>query len=320
MGRIELTGLRPDLPIGAMAAFGCFRVCQRLPEFQGSKLGWASSGGSDYAVLYTPGEGSREALIGALVDDVGKAGDRKELTWSEQIKTVSAAEYRQYAEGVLKEATADDRETADWFAAFGSELQVGRDEKLDSTPFDMSVARQKFLADARRLAVGLSEGAGKKGRRAPGAYEEALFGPWLYADDQHSLGWDPSTMKLGAFTYKAPTTMANAGVRAAVWLAFESLPLFPCFYRNGISLPAFRSARREFTFCWPVWRAAIGLETLKSLLAWAGLTEEDPPAAELAARGISTLYRSARFKPNQYLASFRTPELVFGGAAAAGRT
>jgi CRISPR-associated protein Cas1 len=26
------------------------------------------------------------------------------------------------------------------------------------------------------------------------AYREALFGPWKHEDDQHSLGWDPSTM------------------------------------------------------------------------------------------------------------------------------
>jgi hypothetical protein len=125
-------------------------------------------------------------------------------------------------------------------------------------------------------------------------------------------------MKLGAFTYKAPTGMANSGVRAAVWLAFESLPLFPCFYSRGLQLPSFQHARREFTLCWPVWRAPISLDTLKCLLGWATLTQDSPPEEELAARGVTAIYRSARFKPNKYLASFRSPELAFGGVASEG--
>jgi hypothetical protein len=317
MNPIELTGLRADLPIGAMAAFGCLRVCQRLPELRGARLAWAAGG--VHAVLWTPAERSREELVALLIKDVRKAENRDELKWSEQIKTASRDEFRRNAKEALDGATGADHETADWFSAFGSELVLDREGKIESTPFDMSVARQKFLADARRLAAGLSERTGRSGKTATDAYTEALFGPWKYADDQHSLGWDPTTVKLGAFTYKAPTSMANSGVRAAVWLAFESLPLFPCFYSRGLQLPSFRHTRREFTLCWPVWQAPISLDTLKCLLGWAALTQDSLREKELAARGVTALYRSARFKPNKYLASFRAPELAFGGAASVGR-
>ena len=313
MNPIELTGLRADLPIGAMAAFGCLRVCQRLPELRGAKLAWAASG--VHAVLWTPAETSREELVALLMQDVRKAENRDELKWSEQIKTASRDEFRKGAKKALDGATGGDHEAADWFSAFGSELVLDREGRIESTPFDMSVARQKFLADARRLAAGLSERAGRSGKSATDAYTEALFGPWKYADDQHSLGWDPTTMKLGAFAYKAPASMVNSGVRAAVWLAFESLPLFPCFCSRGLQLPSFRHARREFTLCWPVWQAPISLDTLKCLLGLAALTQDSPPEEELAARGVTAVYRSARFKPNKYLANFRTPELAFGGAA-----
>jgi hypothetical protein len=172
----------------------------------------------------------------------------------------------------------------------------------------MSVARQRFLADVLKTSAQLN---------TVKSYEEALFGPWRYQDDQHSLGWDPSTLKLGAFTYRAPTTMANTGVRAAVWLAFESLPLFPCFYRaewpRGLRVRGFERRKREFYFCWPVWNGGIGLETLATLLGFTTSGETD----DLAARGISALYRSERFKPNQYMTSFRPAELAFGGASAA---
>src|SRR5450759_3009297 len=145
-------------------------------------------------------------------------------------------------------------------------------------------------AELLAFLPGLSEAKpGRNDKSSAESYREALFGPWRYEDDQHSLGWDPSTMKLGAFTYKAPTSMANAGVRAAVWLAFESLPLFPCFagQRGRLQVQAFRHDRRDFTLCWPVWRLAISIETLRSLLGWEGLVNDTIPAVELEARGVT---------------------------------
>jgi hypothetical protein len=316
MSRIDLTGLRADLPIGAMAAFGCLCICQREPRFRGSKLAWEQGAGADHAVLWTPGESDRQGLVTALVEDVGKVRERGELTWSEQIKTATPEEFREHAGAAVSRATGAHRGAADWFAAFGSELALGRDGKIESTPFDMSVARQKFLADAKRLATSLAEKQPGKNVRGPeAAYSEALFGPWRYEDDQHSLGWDPSTMKLGAFTYKAPTSMANSGVRAAVWLAFESLPLFPCSYSGGLQVAGLRRKGREFVLSWPVWRRPISLDTLRSLLGLPAMATDPVGGAELSARGVTAVYRSARFKPNKYLASFRAPELVFDGIA-----
>jgi len=301
MAEIELTGLRGDLPIGAMAAFGVLRLCGRLRGFRGSKLGWGGGGGADHAVLGAPDGCTRDSLVAALLEDVKTAPLRPELTWSDQIKTATVEQFREYAAAAIASASASNRDAADWFAAFGTELEE-KEGKIESTPFDMSVARQRFLADALKLAQGLSEDR-PRGKTAEESYREALFGPWKYEDDQHSLGWDPTTMKLGAFTHKAPTAMANAGVRAAIWLAFESLPLFPCFW----------PAPRKYAFYWPVWREPIGIEVLRSLLAWLPDAQFD----DLRARGVAAAYRSEVFKPNKYLFNFRTPELLFGGAATA---
>ena len=59
MSRIDLTGLRADLPIGAMAAFGCLRVCQRIERLRESRLSWERSTGTFHAVLWTKAETSR---------------------------------------------------------------------------------------------------------------------------------------------------------------------------------------------------------------------------------------------------------------------
>jgi len=310
VNRIDLRGLRGDLPIGAMAAFGCLRLCERTEGFQGSKLSWNTTSGVPHAILWTPEPRTPEALVEALAGDLKIRRERPELTWRDQIKTAMPADFRLWGERAAQAASAEDRDGADWFAAFGTELVLDREGRIEPTPFDMSVARQRFLADAQRLASGLTEERGK-GKTPAASYAEALFGPWRYEDDQHSLGWDPSTMKLGAFTHKAPTAMANAGVRAAVWLAFESLPLFPCFFSNGLQTRGFERNGREVALVWPIWESPIGGAALRILLGIVTRADESDAREEMKARGIAAVYRSQRFKPNKYLASFRTPELVF---------
>jgi hypothetical protein len=71
--------------------------------------------------------------------------------------------------------------------------------------------------------------------------KEALFGPWKYVHDEHSLGWDPQGQRLHALRNKAPTNDAKRrSVCAAVFLATEALPLFPSFaVRNRLQTTGF---------------------------------------------------------------------------------
>lgn len=304
MVEIPLTGLRADLPVGFMAACGCLRICERTPGLQDVRLQWVPSGGTYTPVLYAPV--TCDELLQLLLADVRKAPERFSLTWSSQIKSATKNDFA----NAMQKARGDcDWETLDWFAAFGTELCVNDNGTIEPTPFDMSVARQRFLADAVKLAAALSGSQGEASRQ----YREALFGPWLYQDDQHSLGWDPSTMKLGAFTHRAPTGMPNAGVQAAVWLAFESLPLFPCFFHGRLCTRAFQTIGRAHWFYWPVWDCSLSLAATRTLLAWPAILEDLSAAriAEFEGRGILAIYRSAQFKPNKYLTSFRMPELVY---------
>jgi hypothetical protein len=298
-----------------MAAFGCLNVCQRCDEFRGAKLSWRRTGGSFTAVLQTQEARSQDDLVVALRKDVATAATRYELNWRPKLKALEPAEFRNASETALQGAEAAHRETADWFAAFGSESALDREEKVETTRLDMTGGPQELLAGALELAAKLAAPPPlRRAAKTPDqAFREALFGPWLYEDDQHSLGWDSSTLKLGAFTYKAPTKMANSGVAAAVWLAFESIPLFPCFTRrNRLEIRSFTRNRREFTFAWPIWTDPISLDTLRLLL---GLDYSDTSA--LATRGVTAVYRSRRFNLNKYYASFRMPELAFGGMVTA---
>lgn len=311
MVEIQLTGMHADLPIGFMAACGCLRICEQTPALQTARLRWVPFGGSYVPVLSVPA--SADEFVQALMSSVRSAPGRFAFTWSDQIKSASKDDF---VAAMTQARARSDWESLEWFAAFGTELCVGENGTIESTPFDMSVARQRFLADAVKLATELSGSEPDVDR----SYREALFGPWLYRDDQHSLGWDPSTMKLGAFTYKAPTGMPNAGVRAAVWLAFESLPLFPCFYNGKLRTRGFRSRGRTYWFHWPVWECPLSADVLRTLLSWPTILADVPDTEELEARGVVAVYRSARFKPNKYLASFRMPELVYAREMSAGVT
>lgn len=141
MSRIELTGLRGDLPIGAMAAFGVLRICSRNERFTGAKLCWSGDGGDYRAALVTENDVSAEELMEALLEEAGRA--REWPDW-EQVKTLTRDEFRAEAHNAAGAASPDNRERADWIACLANELAFGHG-KLESTPFDMSVARQKFF-------------------------------------------------------------------------------------------------------------------------------------------------------------------------------
>jgi hypothetical protein len=257
------------------------------------------------------GEIESKTFIAALLNDLPQQINLPALIWTEQLKNTSSDQFIDKAKQATGMALPQKRAEADWLAAFGTEFG-GEEGLLETTVFDMSVARQKFPSDALKLAAFLATTQrGKNSKSQIQDFEEALFGPWTYTDDQHSFGWDPTTMKLGAFSHQAPTKLPNSGIRAAVWLAFESLPLFPCFYDQGLEVRAFLKERRRYIFHWAIWNGFISLAALKSLLSWPGLFNLPKSQLEAAERGIAAVYRSERFKPNKYLASFRPPELVY---------
>ena len=309
MGKIKLTGLKSGVPIGFMAALGTFRQAERMPELGMVKLAWTPYAGQWCAVLDMTEPVEAEEFVRLLLSRVKSMGERREFAWADAVKSASKKAYLDAAGPVLAEASADDHELADWFAAFASDLALKKDtDQVESTPLDMTVARQQFLTDALWLTRSLATADGKGSDAANvGSFREALFGPWKYADNQHSLGWDPSTILMGAFTPKAPTAMPKAGVRAAVWLAMESLPFFPCVYDRGLATRSFMSAKRKLSMLWPIWTEPLSIAAVRTLLSQA----PNMKPKEWSLRGVPAVYSSTIFKPNKYLTSFQ-PAVLLG--------
>ena len=301
MTPIHLTGLSADLPIAVMAAFGTLRVAQRVEQLRGAKLSWEPRGSSFTAVLWTPVPCSAEELSAALLADVRATLNRPELSWSDTIK---GATRTQFVEAIEKHGACDG-----WFAAFGSDLAL-RNEKIVPTPFDTTGGPQRFLAIFGNLIRSLST---ETDSRSLASFHEAIIGPWRYLENQHALGWDPNTIRLGAFTHMDPSPMPKAAVRTAIMLAFESLPCFPCFYSGGLATRAFRKIGRTVYLRWPVWEAPVSILELETLLAWNELTAENPKLDRLKARGIWAIFQSQRYKLGDYYSAFRSADLVAGG-------
>lgn len=296
---IELTGLVGSSPVGALAAFGLLRLCAEIEPLAHAKLGWRR-GDDWFALLTVPGETDAEAFLALLAGHL-KAQTTEVFTWSEDIR-VAKDSYRTTLKKSVDEASFINRRFCDYLAAFASEIAVDNAKGLvKPTAFYMTSGQQKFLGSASELADAYH-------KEQPDKLNEALFGPWLYQDKQHALGWDPAAERLYALRHKKPGEEAPTSVSAAIRLALEALPLFPVFPdKNGrLSTGGFIRRNRENIFRWPLWQASIGLDALKTLLT-ADLGDDE----NLARRGVNALYSSVRSEFGQGYGIFRPAQLVW---------
>jgi hypothetical protein len=288
---IILPGLIGRNPLGAMAAFGLLRVCSELSELEDARLHWTWE--QDWrAVLRTPEDIGREELIGQLAL---RQKDRSfsVFNWSDDIK-MGLEKYREQILPHVINATLRNRLSADYFAAYGSEIVPDQSKgNVKPTAWHMTAGRQKFL---KLIGKDLGKSMSKK---TADAYNEALFGPWKCEDNINSLGWDPSAKRLHALRHLAPTNDVFHCVRAAVWLAVEALPLYPTAAVSGRLQTTGFTATKPMKFVWPIWKPPISLDMLKTLI----MTSDS--RASLLKRGVTAIYRSERAESSKGAAFLR---------------
>ena len=243
------------------------------------------------AVLTVPVDS--EELVKGLVQRQQERPTCPELNWANNIK-IARTTFLKAAEEARAALDEGSRTYTDFLTSFACEIQNHENGQLEPTAFYMTSGRQEFLKEVRTLAKNLATGIkiGRRKKTTAELFHKALFGPWRDADPQHSLGWDPTTERLHALRAKSPTKEASEGVTAAVWLAFEALPLFPCFYSEGrLATTGFhregKTRQDRVTYLtWPVWAEPISLDTMRSLVS----------LEELRSRGIAAVFRSERYK------------------------
>ncbi len=306
-----LTGLVGSNPLGALAAFGLLRVCGEIPELACARLAWRME--DDWlAVLEVPVCIEENQLLELIVKwQQGWSTDV--IDWSDDIRS-EPPQYKQRLVEYAKRASQGDRHLADFFTAFGSESVTDQTKErlVKPTAFHMTSGNQKFLDNLRHIRDSLN----KQPESACRAYREALFGPWRYADPYHSLGWDPATQRQYAYRYKDPGKKTREdfppSVRAAVWLGFQTLPLFPTVRKNGrLATCGFTFSNRETSFIWPLWTSSVTLDGLRSLLTSSECSSGSSGWERIRRRGVVTLYRSVRLEFGQGYASLRPARIIF---------
>lgn len=279
---LELTGLRGDHPLGFLAACGLLHCLKETSDLGAIKLAWTRSRdcGAFVATLHA-GQQPNIAHLTKLINQRCEVV-RQSLAYKWSTKIDSRDKYREAARKVLEEDNRwpENEGTLAVFAALTSDLAIKDKSTLRSSLLDLTSGNQQLLKSIIDLAQDFNDEE----------INEVIFGPWQYKDDHHSLGWDPQTQRIHALRHKLPEKdKSNRSVRAAVFLATQALPLFPCFVRNGRLLTTgfYRDDNGEDWFSWPIWRTPITLDTLRSLLV-------HPFTVELKARGVEVVYHCRR--------------------------
>lgn len=336
---LRFPGLKAHHPLGFLAACGALR-CVTLQGWCDARLSWlvveGSEGGEHLAVLHSSRlEGGDDKATQLLIDAVAAqakdeaAPQSQSLTWLNWAAKIDGLD--NFREAALKSSDGQigigGAVSIRSFDALATDASDPKD--LHATLFDLTSGNQRLLSTLRDLAQGLAlantlpASSTKKQRdahrAARDAIHEALIGPWLYRDDDHSLGWDPSTQRLHALRNKVPEhDKANRSVRGAVFLASQALPLFPVFCSQGRArTTGFTRGRqggagwttdateRDDWLTWPVWDRPISIDALRVLLG-------QQSSARLAGRGVVAVYRSRRAKTGGSQGDYRVltqPEL-----------
>jgi hypothetical protein len=306
LSKHELRGLKGGHPLAALAAFGLLRVCTEMSGFSDVRLGWDEDALT--ASLSVTPPLAHDELIEKLVEAQLTRSSALEFNWANDIRT----DPEDFIKGIS--VAQDDRGILGFLSSFCCELALDGKQNLKPTAFHMTSGQQRFLKQARELAVSLeplqSVPKRKAKIRSPGeSFREALFGPWRYEDEFHAFGWDPDAERLHALQAKSPTSEKPTSVRAAVWLAVEALPLFPCAIVDGrLRTRGFSRREGRIEFSWPLWKHPLSLDVVRSVLALEEVTLAMPKLSDLRAMGVFTVFRARRASLQKGYAIFRAAQ------------
>ena len=218
---IVLTGLRGSHPLGFLGALGVLRNCSEdstLP--QPARLQWIQKG--DWLPVLSFAESvGLDQIFNTLQTGLERSASSRLMQWEEDLK-IPVLEFRKFADDAMHEQEV---QLLSFLAALVSDaVPESAHAKGSPSPFYMLSGPQKLFKEMRKILQTLLNPDRKLTTRE--MIEEATMGPWRYADEVHTLGWDPSSERLHAYLAKAPGK-TNLGVYGAVWLGFEGLPPLP---------------------------------------------------------------------------------------------
>lgn len=297
MNELTLEGIDGSNPLGFLAAVGTLCSSVRLRLGLDIRLYWQPVSGLWKPIISGIVTSGTQAFSKTLSDSLEKMRGQPALAIADDL-VIDFENFRTEAQRAQIYASPRDRIDVDFLAAFGNEAtrskEKGRDRNIQDTALrTMSGAgHQHFLGFMRDLIENTREEH----------LFAALFQNWSYTESGPSLRWDPNDDRRYALRWKEPSGDPVVTVRGANRLAIEALPLLPTApLRKKLETTGFTQRRGAGVFwTWPIWTTPIGLDPIRSLLALSELQKESPDRKQLAARGITEIFRSQRLTVGKY--------------------
>lgn len=246
-------------------------------------------------------EGAQEQEIGPLREQIAHARQAwltalRECVPSPELSlgkhlNASGEEFREASLQALGEANLRDREVVDFFASFGSDACILKDNvSVQATPFCFITGsgHQYFLDTVRQLTASLDASR----------IEHALSQTSLTNDEKLSMRWDPLEDRRYALMWNDPTASGNTAKTnwALNLLAYRGLLLTPSVpTAKGLRTSGWSSGR-DPEWTWPLWEGPVSVAVVRSLLTHPALAIEDPDPEQISALGIRAVYRSNRIQ------------------------
>jgi hypothetical protein len=298
---LPLTGLRGENPLAFLSAVGTLRTLSAAWPDRSVLLSWEFTDGTWQPALHVTGECEQAQVLNALQERL--AGTARDFPqWGDV--PVSVVEFRDAATLALY-CPKPSRSVLDMYGWLGSDTTGARDEEsMAVTRFKMVSGQQSFLGQVRELIETTDRAH----------LEEALFGTWLYRDKKPSMRWDPSDDRRYALRDSDPSNTGKnpiLTVRGANRLAVEALALYPVIpAQRDTETRGFIRRGPRWMFSWPIWNGAIGISSVKSLVAHPALSKPEPDSDQLRALGVVEVFRSER--TTSYYSNFYPAKALWG--------
>jgi len=319
-----LSGLDGSSPLAFLAALGTLRTVQRTERHHPITMTWELSGARFTPRLFNH-VSRQQDLISLLKSTLPvEAGSpwnlSKKLPFESDRLKEAAARPRDASRTPrasacrgscaaacrsARSASIKDRDEVDAISSLGCEALTDDKGRFADTALRM-------VRSGDSAGQGMLDYAQKIRANTEAAHlQQALFEQWQYSASGSSLRWDPIEAREYALLSSDPSKDGALSVIGANRLALEALALFTtCPTGKGLATVGFHQFDSSTAMTWPLWTIPLTLPLIRSLMTLDCLGAERPPAEELKMRGITAVFRSQLFKPNQYYSNFRPAHAV----------
>lgn len=275
---LVLTGLDGSNPLGFLAALGVVNVLadRRLDV----RLSWGNDG--VWRPTISGAELEFEALV-RLLDEDRESCEREpafeiEYDGKRDLRPPPLV-YRARLQEVAQAAVPNDRRSADWLAAFATDVAVDNNGNTKPTALHFTAGQQQFLKMAAELQAGVNVDD----------LSEALRGPWQYSRSLPVLGWDATAAREYALRAGDPAGEKKLGTPGADWLALRGLPFVGVVPRGDRVLTTGCTGEwKTGRFRWPLWDVPLSRPMISSVMR---LPLERMSPIEKRARGIGAVFQ-----------------------------